>query len=109
MSGTDKLRLLVIGKAKSPRCFKNMKTLPVSYSANSKSRMTQALFEQWLHEVNCRFIKEKRKVLFLVGNCPGHGKVSGLSVIRLESLPPNRTAKLQPMNQGVMSSLKRHY
>ncbi|KAM7312004.1 hypothetical protein ISCGN_008909 [Ixodes scapularis] len=28
MSGIDKLRLLVIGKAKSPRCFKNVKTLP---------------------------------------------------------------------------------
>ncbi|KAM7312005.1 tigger transposable element-derived protein 4 [Ixodes scapularis] len=71
MSGIDKLRLLVIGKAKSPRCFKNVKTLPVSYIANSKSWMTQALFKQWLWKVDRRFVKEKGKVLFLVDNIPG--------------------------------------
>ncbi|XP_064488392.1 tigger transposable element-derived protein 4-like [Ornithodoros turicata] len=109
MSGTDKLKLLVIGKAKSPRCFKHVKTLPVDYTANSKSWMTQALFEQWLRGMDRRFVREKRKVLFLVDNCPGHGDVAGLSAIRLEFLPPNTTAKLQPMDQGVISSLKRHY
>ncbi|XP_064475752.1 tigger transposable element-derived protein 4-like [Ornithodoros turicata] len=109
MTGTDKLKLLVIGKAKSPRCFKNKKTLPVAYASNSKSWMTQALFEQWLREMDRRFVRENRKVMILVDNCPGHGNVSGLFSIRLEFLPPNTTAKLQPMDKGVIRSLKRHY
>ncbi|XP_064461630.1 tigger transposable element-derived protein 4-like [Ornithodoros turicata] len=109
MTGTDKLKLLVIGKSKSPRCFKNVRTLPATYAANSKAWMTQALFEQWLRDMDRCFARQKRNVLFLVDNCPGHGKVSGLAAIRLEFLPPNTTAKLQPMDQGVISSLKRHY
>lgn len=56
-----------------------------------------------------RFQKEKRRVIFLVDNCPGHGHVADLQAIRLEFLPANTTAKLQPMDQGVISSLKRHY
>lgn len=45
-----------------------------------------------------------------VGQLPrGHGHVADLQAIRLEFLPANTTAKLQPMDQGVISSLKRHY
>ncbi|XP_064478259.1 tigger transposable element-derived protein 4-like [Ornithodoros turicata] len=109
ITGTDKLKLLMIGNAKTPRFFKNTKTIPVTYASNSKSWTTQALFEQWLREVDRRFVRENRKVVILVDNCPGHENVSGLSSIRLEFLPPNTTAKLQPMDQGVIGSLKRHY
>ncbi|XP_064461915.1 tigger transposable element-derived protein 4-like [Ornithodoros turicata] len=109
MTGTDKLKLLVIGKSKSPRCFKNVRTLPATYAANSKAWMTQALFEQWLCDMDRCFARQKRNVLFLVDNCPGHGKVTGLTAIRLEFLPPNTTTKSQPMTQGVISSLKRQY
>nr|XP_037285031.1 tigger transposable element-derived protein 4-like [Rhipicephalus microplus] len=48
MSGSDKLKLLVIGKSRLPRCFKHAKTLPVTYTAYSKSWMTQSIFEEWL-------------------------------------------------------------
>lgn len=37
MSGKDKRKLLVIGKSKNPRCFKNVVSLPVNYKANSKA------------------------------------------------------------------------
>ncbi|XP_023238913.1 tigger transposable element-derived protein 4-like [Centruroides sculpturatus] len=46
MTGTDKRKLLVIGKSKNPRCFKNIKTLPVNYKANKKSWMTSEIFEE---------------------------------------------------------------
>nr|XP_037286028.1 tigger transposable element-derived protein 4-like [Rhipicephalus microplus] len=41
MSGSDKPKLSVISKSRSPRCSKHTKTLPVTYTANSKSWMTQ--------------------------------------------------------------------
>ncbi|CAG8772668.1 22703_t:CDS:2, partial [Dentiscutata erythropus] len=42
-SGTDKLELLVIGKYKDPRCFKNVnrRSLGVKYEANIKAWMTR--------------------------------------------------------------------
>ena len=43
MSGTEKLKLLVIGKAEKPRCFKNVKTSPVDYRNNKKAWMTGEL------------------------------------------------------------------
>jgi hypothetical protein len=43
--GTEKRKLLVTGKSKNLRCFKNVKSLPVRYSANRKSWMTSDLFE----------------------------------------------------------------
>lgn len=109
MSGSDKLKLLVIGKSKNPRCFKGIATLPVTYESNSKAWMTQAIFSKWLHNEDARFSRQNKKVLFLVDNCPGHGTVTGLKSIQLEFLPANTTALLQPMDQGVIQALKSRF
>lgn len=37
MDGTEKRKLTVIGKSQKPRCFKNVKKLPVNYKANKKA------------------------------------------------------------------------
>ncbi|XP_037568170.1 tigger transposable element-derived protein 6-like [Dermacentor silvarum] len=72
--------------------------------------MTQALFSKWLHTEDARFSQQKRKVLFLVDNRPGHGTVTArLKSIQLEFLPANTTALLQPMDQGVIQALKARF
>jgi len=43
--GTENRKLLVYGKSKNPRCFKQVKSLPVHYSANKVAWMTSDLFE----------------------------------------------------------------
>lgn len=47
MSGTDKRKLLVIGKSGKPRCFKglSMDSFPVVYRANQNAWMTSEIFE----------------------------------------------------------------
>ena len=45
----------------------------------------------------------------MIDNCPVHYEVQGLSNVRLEFLPPNTTSKSQPMDQGVIRSLKCFY
>ncbi|XP_018801307.1 PREDICTED: tigger transposable element-derived protein 4-like [Bactrocera latifrons] len=92
-SGTVKRKLLVIGKYNNPRCFKNVKTLPVDYCANNKSWMTS---------------QTNTKMLLLVDNCPAHPQVR-LHNIKLHFLPLNTTSALQPMDQGVINSLKQPY
>ncbi|XP_072142099.1 tigger transposable element-derived protein 4-like [Dermacentor andersoni] len=107
--GTEKLPLLVIGKAKNPHCFKGAKYLPVWYSGNTKAWITQSLFEDYNHHVDRMFECQKRQVVIVVDNCMAHGAVNNLQAICLEFLPPNTTSVLQPMDQGVIKNLKVHY
>lgn len=47
-SGTHRLKLLVIGKAKNPRCFKNF-ACPTEYKSSKSSWMTTSIFMEWFH------------------------------------------------------------
>lgn len=107
MSGTEKRKLFVIGKSVNPRCFKN-KTLPVKYRSNSKAWMTSDLFTEELLQWDTELKKKNRKIILLVDNCPAHPNVP-LNQIKLVFMPPNTSSKLQPMDQGIIHSLKCHY
>ena len=75
MSGSDKKKLLVIGKSKNPRCFKNISKLPVIYRSNQRAWMTSILFAEWLNEWNKELSRESKKILLLVDNCSAHPHV----------------------------------
>ena len=109
MTGTEKLPLLVIGKSQKPRCFKGVKSLPVPYKANKKAWMTSPLFTEWIQQHDRRFAKQKRRVVFVIDNCPAHPHINGLKAIKLQFLPPNTTSKTQPMDQGIIANIKHHY
>jgi hypothetical protein len=109
MDGSEKLPLLVIGKYENPRCFKNVKTLPVSYVANKKAWMTAALFEDWIKQLDRKMVLQNRKILLFVDNCPAHPHIVGLKAVKLQFLPPNTTARLQPCDQGIIWQLKCYY
>ena len=105
----DKLPMFVIGKSQKPRCFKNIKKLPCRYRGQNKSWMDSTLFEEWVRELDNQFEKEKRKVTLIIDNCTAHPETGGLKAIDLFFLPLNTTSDLQPMNQGVILSLKARY
>ena len=100
----SKLTMFVIGKAKKPRCFKNIKTLPCR-----GSWMDGVLFEEWVRDLNKKFESEKRKVALIIDNCPAHPIIDNLSHIKLDFLPPNTTSVSQPMDQGIIRCLKVNY
>ena len=108
MDGSDKRKLLVIGKSANPRCLKNVKRLPVEYTANKNAWMTSEKFEHWLGEFNEDMKKQARKVALIVDNAPSHPMLTP-SNIKLYFLPPNTTALVQPMDQGIIKNLKGHY
>ncbi|CAG4987969.1 unnamed protein product [Parnassius apollo] len=109
MSGTEKKKLFIIGKSQKPRCFKGVKSLPVDYANNRKAWMTSELFEKWLRDWDRDLVKKKKKILLLVDNCPAHPNVTDLKSITLAFLPPNTTSVLQPMDQGIIRSLKMNF
>ena len=105
----EKLPMFVIGKAKNPRCFKNIKFLPCRYRNQQKSWMDSMLFEEWVMEIDRKFHAEGRKVALIIDNCPAHPEVQNLKATKLFFLPPNTTSQTQPMDQGVIRSLKASY
>ena len=105
----EKLSMFVIGKSKAPRCFKHLKNLPCKCKLQKKSWMDSQIFDEWVRKLDRTFRMEGRKIALLIDNCPVHPSASDLTNVQLVFLPPNTTSVLQPMDQGVIRSLKAHY
>ena len=112
MNGSEKLNPVLIGKAACPTALKKhgvtFKDLGVEYFWNQKGWMTGPVFDLWLTDWNNNLIRQNRHVLLLIDNAPGHiiGEYSNISI---QFLPPNTTAKLQPLDQGIIKSTKHNY
>ena len=105
----NKLPMFVIGQAKNPRCFKNIKKLPCRYRSQRKSWIDSVLFEEWVRDINKKFQVERRKVALIIDNGSTHSIIEHPSHIKLVFLPPNTISASQPMDQGVIRCLKAHY
>ena len=121
-TGTIKLPLQMIGKAKNPRCFKNIArdNLPLLYENQKNSWMNTEIFLTWFHKTFVPIVKKKLQELdvepravLILDNCSAHPSedqlVSADGKIMAKFLPPNVTSLIQPMDQGVLESLKRRY
>lgn len=120
-TGNHRLPLLVIGKSKKPRAFKNlnMNALTVNYYAQKSAWMDQTIFFDWFHKVFVPQVKvhlaEKQlpqKALLLMDNAPTHpsGELkSDDGNITCLVLPANTTPLIQPMDQGIIENMKRRY
>nr|XP_022906094.1 jerky protein homolog-like [Onthophagus taurus] len=118
--GTHKLKMLVIGKAKNPRAFKNCACLPVEYFSTKNAWMTSALFVKWFHD---SFVKQVRKfqaennlsgkAILLIDNAPSHASetklISDDGEIITMFLPPNCIPLIQPMDQNAIRLTKVYY
>ncbi|GFS14924.1 tigger transposable element-derived protein [Elysia marginata] len=106
----EKLPLLAIGKLyEKPRCFKNIRTLPVTYRSNKKAWMTGKLFEEWVRKLDRQFVLQGRSIALIIGNCSAHPPISDLYAIEMFFLPPNTTSLLQPCDQGIIKTFKTLY
>lgn len=113
--GSEKMKLMVVGRAAVPRAFnkKSGHELGFDYHSNKKAWMTTPLFFGWLVRFD-NFIgqTEGRKVLLLIDNCSAHGKdgtLPPLRHVRVEFLPPNATSKVQPLDAGIIAWVKGKY
>lgn len=110
--GSDKCKLLLIGKSEKPRALKglNFGNLPCEYTHTSKAWMTEDVMMAWLARWNAKLNAERRRIHLLLDNASSHDVDSTqLSNIKLHFLPPNMTAHIQPLDQGIIRAFKAHY
>lgn len=118
-TGNHRLPLLVIGKSKKPRANKNLNlnALPADYCNQKSAWMSQIIFSDWFHkkfvpQVKAHLAKKNlpQKALLLMDNAPTHPtgeiKSDDGNIICL-FLPA--TSLVQPMDQGIIESMKRRY
>ncbi|KAF8763909.1 Tigger transposable element-derived protein 4 like protein [Argiope bruennichi] len=108
-SGTEKLPLVVIGKAKIQYSSEDVESIRVEYYMNKMVWMTCDLFERYIRKLDHMFHSKERKILLLVGNCRAHFEVPDLKAIKLESLPKIPSAMLQPPDKSIVKRLKHVY
>lgn len=115
-TGTNKYRPFVIGTSLKPRVFKNFDHKSfVDYTANRKGWNTQALFKNLLMGFNRHLQGKHRNAFLLLDNAASHTlseiELKSLNVTNIEMyyLPPNTTAYLQPLDQGIGRSFKAKY
>lgn len=101
-------RIFVIGKPNKPRCFKN-KSVPVTYFANKNSWMTVAIWNEILSLLDNEMIKLNKHIVLFVDNASCHKTIIELSNIEIQYLPPNTTAIIQPLDQGIIHAFKCQY
>ena len=111
MTGTKTIKPLVVGKSAKPRCFNGIHedALPVTYTSNKSAWMTSDIFNQWLTRWNRQLQRVNRKILLFIDNCSAHNLTGNYSNIKIHFLPPNTTSVPQPMDQGVINSIKTKY
>ena len=81
---------------------------------NSDGSMTSAIFREWLVEFNQQMKHEDRKIILFLDNVSSHSPNNKqppfeLSNIKLHYFPPNCTAEIQPMDKGIIDSVKREF
>eukprot|EP00644_Phytophthora_capsici_P007518 jgi/Phyca11/111803/e_gw1.21.580.1 len=90
-----------------PRWYKRKPT-SLQYAGTKKGWMTTWMYQQWLSDLDAKMARQDRRLLLLVDNASSHDETGlVLTHVRVLKLPPNTTAKIQPMDQGVIYCIKR--
>lgn len=115
------------GKSRNPTSFRRrgkkivdgdlaMKNqLPVQYEWNDNAWMTSKIWSHWIKNWDDELGQSSppRKILLLVDNFSGHTVnpeiACELKNITLEFLPPNTTSHIQPLDAGIIKTLKAKY
>lgn len=104
-SGSEKMKMLVIGSAKSPRCFKGIAVAKkaVEYFASPMAWMNTTIFNKWLRKFN--LLMHGRRVLLLLDNASSHKAMCEHKNVEIVFFPPNMTSRIQPLDAGVYLSV----
>ena len=113
MDGSDHRKLSVIGKAKNPHCLQKKykmqaKDMAVDWYASKNAWMTGDIHNRIMAKFNNQMRAAGHHVLYVCDNASSHQNKE-YSNIKFLMLPPNSTSVIQPLDQGIIMSVKRRY
>lgn len=121
-AGTHKTPLVCIGRGKKSRVFTSheIKTMPVSYYSQDTAWMDQDIFRDWFHTHFVPSVREHLRqqglpetALLLIDRSTSHPSDQYLrsedGFFFCQFFPAKVKSLIQPMEQGIISNMKRHY
>ena len=107
-SGTDKRKMLLIGKSKNPHCFKNvnMNNVNCRYNSTDKAWMSVRIFNDFLKELNDDMAKQKRRIILFIDQAPVHKVTAEYEHVKVEKLEANTTSVIQHVMRELFGHLK---
>ena len=113
--GSEQIAPHVFGSSRKPRCFRGMTSTEhgLYYRSNKKACMNRIVFYEWLNNFN-EYVKIEpgRRVVLLIDNASGHGQIDVLPILSnvvVLFLPRNTTSQLQPLDSGLIATVKTRY
>lgn len=121
-TGSHRLPLVCIGRGKKSRTFtsQEIKTMPVNYYSQEVAWMDQEIFRDWFHshfvpivrqQLRCQGLPET--ALLLIDRSTSHPSDQFLrsddGFFFVQVLPAKVKSLIQPMEQGIIINMKRHY
>ncbi|KAG0419841.1 hypothetical protein HPB47_003835 [Ixodes persulcatus] len=82
-----------------------MDNLAVAFRCKKRILMACS-FGEWLKEFDDEMAAKKRNILFILKNCSAHHLYPKLQDIKILFLQRNATARLQPLNIGIIQNFK---
>jgi hypothetical protein len=83
-SAGEKLKPLIIGGSKKPRCLKNvdLSLLKIEYDFSKKSWMTKTILENWLERGNSDLSEMNRKIVLILDNATCHNFSKQFTILK---------------------------
>ena len=113
--GSEKYPLMIFGNSLRRRLLKEKYGHEVGfeYYANKKAWVTRELFFAWLKRFDrCISRTHGRKVILFIDICSVHGSEEVLPEVQkvdVRFVPPNTTSRLQPLDGGVIATVKANF
>jgi len=110
-TGTHKIPVAIIGKAKQPLCFKPpRRPCPLPYFSQTNAWMDGDHFKSWFETVFLVAVRTRttQPVALVSDSCGAHGDLES-DQGKFFALPPNCTSIYQPLDLGIIACLKRRY
>ena len=112
----EKVPLAVCGKHKKPLCFNNETVLPCPYTNQTNAWYSRDVMRWWFKNVFKGYVQKNHgdnHIILILDNLDAHTALKDWDYvpknIHILFLPPNLTSKYQPMDQGVIATLKIGY
>lgn len=105
----EKRRVFIIGHSHDLEKVNETDHRPYDYHSQKNAWMDQQLFDKYLARWNTELQQENRHIALIVDNSTVHTLLRTFSHITVFYLPPGQTSIVQPVDQGMVHSIKAKY